>query len=320
MIQRDFKLLLWQKRQAALIYHFTSFGYLQEYRRRVYQLLGEADTLVDTATTQGRDRLLEDPQWGHRHTVDNWANSGAWGALQDLKKAVEYLVAMRPFEVYGDTGVYDTARMLGEYSTAWMTPDEEAKFKDDFEALYRFASRMDKVLSDKHLDYLKYYLWWTEFSHLFPSLPRLRVRTDVEGVSGKVPPRTGVYVAQDDPNAGLQFGWTGSDQGHYDALPDAETLNTLGLEALQYVGRENLWFNKAKMDEFCMLPQHRGVLTFGNPPKPDWMELGSKGFTSRPCKWYYVELIDGEWDDEENDAVPDGAQAPRSTVASGETA
>ena len=310
----SFKLLLWQKRQASLIYHFTSLGYLQEFRRRVHQLLGEADALVDVATTQGRDRFLEDPQWGHRNTVDNWANSGAWGALQDLKKGVEYLVAMRPFEVYGASGMYETAHMLGEFSTAWMAPDEEVQFKEDFEALYKFASPMDKILRRRRIDYLDYYLWWSKFAHLFPRLPKLRVRTDVEAESGKVPPRTGVYVAQNDPNAGLQFGWTGNDQGNYEALPEAQTLNALGLEALQYVGRENLWFNKAKMNEFSMLPQHRGVLTFDDPPEPDWMKLGARGFTSRPCKWYYVELIDGEWDDEENEAVVETSGTLRATA------
>jgi hypothetical protein len=314
-MSETFKLLLWQKRQAALIYHFTSLGYLQEYRRRVYQLLGEADTLVNTATAQERDRYLEDPQWGHRNTVDNWTHSGPWGALQDLKKNAEYLVAMRPFEVYGNTGIYGAAHMLAEYSTAWMTPDEETKFKQDFEALCKFASRMDDILTRRNIDYLTYYLWWTQFSHQFARLPKLRVRTDVVGESGKVPPRTGVYVAQDDPNAGLQFGWTGSDRGHHSPLPDALTLNEIGLHALQFAGRDNMWFNEAKMQEFCMLPQYRGILTYGDPPMPgNGVSIGSVAEISRPCKWYYVELIDGEWDDEENEAVVETSGTLRATA------
>lgn len=43
-------------------------------------------------------------------------------------------------------------------------------------------------------------------------------------------------------------------------------------------------------------------------------KLGARGFTSRPCKWYYVELIDGEWDDEENEAVVETSGTLRATA------
>ena len=306
-----FKLLLWQKRQAALIYHFTSMDYLKEIQRRFNALLGETESVVDTATTQGRDRYLQSKQWGQRDTVDNWANSGAWGAMKDTQKWLAKLVALRATETYSGSGMNSLAHMLDEFSTLWMTPDEEEVFKKEFEALYDFAEPMDEIAADQRIDYWDYSDWWKVHHTLFPRLSKFRVRTDVEGESGKVPPRTGVYVAQDDPNAGLQFGWTGAQDGYYTPLPDAQTFNEMGLHALQYVGRDDLWFNEAKMDAFCMLPQYRDILTYGVPPEPNRIKIASKGTTERPCKWYFVEMIHGEFDDEEAAAVSETSQTLR---------
>jgi hypothetical protein len=294
-------LLLWQKRQAAMIYYFTSLDYLKEVQRSFNDLLGETDQVVDKATQQERDRLLTSKRWGNRDTVDNWANSGAWAAMKDEQKWLAKLVALRSTETYADSGAYGLARMLQEFSTFWMTPGEEADFEQKFKAWYHSTSEMDLYIKDRRVGYKDYDYSWKEYSHLFPRLPKLRIRTDVEGESGKVPPRTGVYVAQNDPNAGLQFGWTGNYEGYYDPLPDAHTFNDLGLQALAYIGRENFWVNETKINEFCMLPQHRGILTYGDPPKPSG--IGDECVVERPCKWYFVEMIHGEYDDEENAAV-----------------
>jgi hypothetical protein len=223
--------------------------------------------------------------------------------MKDTQRWLARCVAMRPFEVYGGSGLSNLARMLQEFSTDWMTPAEEGDFQSQFEALYSFAGLMDKVTWDRRIDYIDYYLWWREGGDLIPRLPKYRVRTDIEAETGKVPPRTGVYVAQNDPNAGLQFGWTGqTEHGDRSPMPEVRTFTAVGLHALQYVGRDRLWFDAAKMDEFAMLPQYRGVLTYewqGGPPKPDWLNLAYVGIEPRPAKFYFVERIDGEWDDEE---------------------
>lgn len=322
---KPFELLLWQKRQAAIIYHFTTLEFLKEVQKRFNALLSETESFIDTAVRQDRDGIgKRDLNWDQSWTVDNWANGRPWGAMKDTQKGLAISVAQRAFEVYFGIDFYYLERMFSEYGTFWMSLDEQIQFDKDFKALCEFAAPMNMIIKDRRIDYWYYSYCWKTYGHLFPRLPKFRVRTDVEGESGKVPPRTGVYVAQDDPNAGLQFGWTGSYQGYYDPLPDAETFNELGLHAIQFIGRDNMWFNEAKMAEFCMLPQYQGILTYDNPPKPgNGTTIARAAEISRPSRWYFVEQLEGEWDDSVMEPVKDtpdtvralpGDPVPRSGV------
>ncbi|PPD02352.1 MAG: hypothetical protein CTY29_13175, partial [Methylobacter sp.] len=284
---KPFELLLWQKRQATIIYHFTTLAFLKEIQKRFNALVTETETVLGEALDSGRDHYLEDPRWGHRNTADNWANSGPWSAMKDTQKGFAISVAQRAFEVYFGTGFNYLERMFSEYSTLWMSHEQETKFNKAFKALCEFAAPMDKIIRNRQIDYWYYSYWWQTYGYLFPRVPKFKVHTDIECESGQVPPRTGVYVAQNDPNAGLQFGWTGSYQGYYDPLPDSQTFNELGLHAIEYIGRDNMWFNEAKMAEFCMLPQYRGILTYDDPPKPgNGATIARAADISRPCQWY----------------------------------
>ncbi|MFV0663238.1 hypothetical protein [Denitromonas sp.] len=140
------------------------------------------------------------------------------------------------------------------------------------------------------------------------------MRTDVEGESGQMPPRTGVYVAQDDPHATLQFCWTGSSDGR---LGQAITFNNWGLKALSAVGRGGLWGDRDGLMRLVSDAFKRGEMTDRegffdgdeNDPEYAWAILAGQAFTQRPCKWYFVEMIDGAYDDEADSAEPEAVTA-----------
>lgn len=120
-------------------------------------------------------------------------------------------------------------------------------------------------------------------------IPRFRVRTDIVAASGEVPPRAGVYISIDDPNAALQFAWPDNDRG---MLTDCCTFNEIGLAALADVGRDALWFDQNKMADFF---QSNGLKTpFGEQfpvsysTIPGSVQIESKA--RRPCQWHFVEI------------------------------
>jgi hypothetical protein len=198
---------------------------------------------------------------------------------------------------------------------SWATPAEEEKFETMFNALYQYAGKIDNTM-DKSADVGRWddfglLMTWRNIHPLFQRLPKFQTRTDIEGESGKIPTRTGVYVPQDDPNGALQFAWIGGDQG---ALVHCATFNKLGLEALQAVGRDDLWINDNKMLSFVLAHQNDPLISqdffFRNPPKALLAPsaVARRGFTSRPCKWYFVELIEGEYEDIDNTPVAVSSQ------------
>ncbi len=301
----QYTLSLHQKRQATLLYHWMSMPYLQELLDMVNRLIAGVDVVVDEATQQGRDRLMVSERWGVRDTTANWSTH-VYPALEAFRESTIRLIARRANESYSGTGAYQCARMISEHSSMWMTVEEEERFKAEFQKVQRHAQRIDSVCSSggqKRIDDGMMFDAWKENSHLFPRLPLFRVRTDVECESGKMPPRTGVYVAQDDPNATLQFGWTGDTDGR---LGKAITFNDLGLKALAAVGRNALWGDDDKITRFVSEAFKRGEMSDlqgfdpGDEHDPRWAPaiLGGQAYTQRPCKWYFVEMIDGEYDDE----------------------
>lgn len=294
-----------QKRQAALIHHWMSMDYLKELLAMINRLIAGASVLLDTATEQGRDAIMSDPRWGVRNTPSNWSTH-VYPALEAFRQAVVEDIAARANEEYGLTGAYQCARMISEHSSMWMTEEEEKRFRVEFEKVQAHAGWIDSVCGaggGKRIKDRMMFDAWQEYGHLYPRLPLFRVRTDVEGESGKVPPRTGVYVAQDDPNATLQFGWTGNSDGQ---LAKTMTFNTLGLKALAAVGRNALWGDRTKITRFVAEAFRRGEMTDldgfdpgdENDPRYALAILGSQAYTQHACKWYFVEMIDGVYDDE----------------------
>jgi len=320
-------LSLTQKRQAALLYHWMSLDYLKGLKAMIDALIRGADVNLELAQRQGRDALVTSERWGVRDTAANWATH-AYPALEDFRQSTIKLTAWRTSESYCGTGANQCGRMLGEYSGRWMTQEEEEAFKAQFETVYRYASKIDDVCGaggGKYLDDFSMSLHWQENKHLFLRLPKFRVRTDVEAVTGKKPVRTGVYVAQDDPHATLQFAWTGNDDG---ILGKAVTFSPFGLKILNQVGRDALWVDDSRMAPIALQAMKQkevddfGPYTLGDVEKyPDMAAsaLAFSSFTERPCKWYFVERVEGEYEDEaESEAAPTAIQAQRLRIEGGQ--
>lgn len=315
-----FSLSLWQKRQATLLYHFASLEYLKGLKPLIDALIDGTDLLLDTAQLQGRDTLLVNKRWGARDTSANWSTYG-FPALIDFRETTIRDIAQRAFENYGITGAYQCAGMLSELSMGWATREEEDAFNKRFEKIYKYAAEIDHVMARPPTnDDFIFWSTWEDKKNNFPQLPKFRLRGDVEGETGKIPPRTGVYVPQDDPHGALQFRWTG---GGYGELCDTYTFNDLGLRALAQVGRDGLWQDEDQMLAFALQPEHRNVLgehyfIIDGTPERELAPsaVAREAFVNRPCKWYFVEMIDGEYEPATDVGTP--SSLPQQRVPAGE--
>jgi hypothetical protein len=302
----EFKLNVQQKRQATLLYHWMSLDYLRDLKTLIDALIKGADVNLELAKRQGRDELLTNERWGVRDTSANWSTF-VFPALEDFRKSTIRLIALRASENYSGTGATQCARMIEEFSSMWMTEDEEKRFKEQFDKVYNHAQFIDfaagiggrrNQLSDSSMA-----VYWMEFAHLFPRLPKLRVRIDVEAVTGKRPVRTGVYVSQDDEYATLQFAWVGNSDG---VLGKAETLNDTGRRLMAAIGRDAMWVDGQKMATYATDAFRRRELTDyggfepGSERDPRFVGsvLSQLSETTSDCKWYFVEEVMGEFDDE----------------------
>lgn len=319
-------LTLRQKRQATLLGHWMSEEHLRQLRSLIDDLIRGADVTLDVAANQGRDALIADARWGVRDTAANWSTF-VYPALEDFRKATVRDLARRAIEVYEFTGATQCARMIDEFSSLWMTEDEERRFKASFDVVFQHAQLIDfaaGVGGSRHqLNDWSMSLYWQRFGDLFPRLPKFQVRTDTEGVTGKRPPRTGVYVAQDDPLATLQFAWTGSDDG---ALGDAQTLNDIGRRAVAAVGDDAMWIDGWKTSSWATGAFARGELTdrqgfdVGDERDPRWVGaiIHPSLAAQRATRWYFVEPIAGESDDEQTGDAEQSAGTVRERCAAGD--
>ncbi len=338
----EFPLSLWQKRQAALLYYWMSLDYLKGLKTMIDKLIDGADVLLDLAQSQGRDALLTDKRWGVRNTSANWSTYG-YPALADFRKSTIKLIAWRTNETYCGTGANQCSRMLSEISSLWMTPDEENAFEEQCEAVFVYAGRIDEAAGvgggQRFLKDASMVAWWQDYAGHFPRLPKFRVRTDVAGETDKRPPRTGVYVPQDDPYGTLQFAWTGNSDG---ILGKVQTFNDAGLAAVKAIGRKALWLDEPKMMAYVidalkrkhLKPYGDWMTTQNYSPETvarnriDWekvndliaaqMVLSEQVYTERPCKWYFVEMIDGEFDDTSEDETNAAEPVRRLNVPAGQ--
>lgn len=299
---QPYTLSAWQKKQAAILYHFASMDYLKGLHRMVADAIdGFVEPLLLLAKEQGRDSVLVDPRWGTRNTAENWANN-AWPFLKEFQSSLAKDIAARAFERYGTSGVNEYFRGVQEYSTQWATVEEEEIFERILGTISHYAHYIDLTLDDCSENR------WTdaEFGYAFPDfaakhseIPLFHVRTDVTGESGKTPIRTGVYVSQDDPHATLQFGWTGNGGGK---LRLSKTFSDIGLDALRKIGRDDLWFNDEKMFEYATTSQYAAlfkptVYMLGEEHRDfSGIAIADEAFVERPCNWYFVEIVNGEFE------------------------
>lgn len=303
----EFKLNLWQKRQATLLYHWMSLDYLKGLKAMIDALIQGADVTLALAQQQGRDAVLSNPRWGVRDTAANWSTN-VYPALEDFRKSTIRHIASYDNADFGKTGATQCARMLSEHSSLWMTQEEEERFNEQFEVLYRYASKIDDAVGAggrRPLDDFSMSVEWQQSGYAFARKPRFRVHTDVIARTGELPPRTGVYVATDDEFATLQFAWSGNSDGQ---LGEAKTFNELGLRLVEEVGRDALWVDDARLIPFAIAEMERnpsldtGMNTLARvraKPIRARNAMACAAFTERPSEWYFVEKLDGQFEDEE---------------------
>lgn len=293
----------WRSRQAAMLHHYSSLTCLQELHALVSGLIDDiVDPILDLAKYQNRDAVLTDQRWGDRNTSENWSNH-AWPFLKDLQADLSRDIALRQSGHYSVTAVNECLRGMDQYSMAWATEDEVRRYQEIVKMISRHGISINYTLDTDEESR------WTDFGFSYhypgfvahsPRIPRFRVRTDIVGENGKLPPQTGVYVAVDDPNASVQFAWTG---GGGCALRMASTFNDIGLAALSAVGRQDLWFNEQKMFDFAIASPHaslfeRYITSRGTKlPTLAPSAVARSAFTARACKWNLVEIIPDQYED-----------------------
>lgn len=297
-----FELTPWQKKQAALLYTFSSKQYLEGLRDRVQTLRFFAEGIVNAGSVQRRDKVLKSKRWGDRNTVQNWQNN-AWPFLCDFQRSIAQNIIDQRSNTFHRTGAYQCARGMSEFSMQWMALEEQGGFDRLFEETYQYALYIDDTmdrttLATRWCDF-GLSMAWRNHMDQFEVLPKLRVRSDLFAESGQLPPITGVYVSMDDTAAALQFAWTGSSEGK---LLDCTTFNETGKAALATVGRAGMWTDGNAMLHFVL----------DNLANPDLIKdpffeesqtphlaptlVARNAFTSRPSRWCYVELIKDEFE------------------------
>lgn len=290
----------WQKKQVALLYHFSSLGYLEGLRDRLRALRVFAEGLLDENEAKGRDEFLKSKRWGSRNTGENWANN-AWPFLGDFQRSIANNIADRRSDKYHRTGAYQCSRGISESSVQWMAPEEQVQFDRMFEELSEYALYIDETMDRTGVatrwDDFGLTMAWQRHTDQFPVLPKLRALTDIAAASGQLPPKTGVYVSMDDPDATPQFAWTGSPEGR---LLDATSFNETGKAALAAVGRTKLWVDGDAMLRFVLQnlsnPDLTGDPFFDESKTPDLAPslVAQNAFAEHASRWCYVELIQDE--------------------------
>ena len=294
-----YHLSLWQKRQAAMLYYYSSQSYLDALLPKIDELIVMAEMLLERRSIL--DPLMVSERWGVRDTAANWS-TGGFPALIEYRENTMWDMAKRADQCYGITGTNQCAHMLGEFSMQWATAEQEKAFRERANEVFSYGFKIDGVMERGWNDVIFWVIWQQVKGH-FARLPKFKVHMDIEGKTGEVPPRTGVYVSQDDPLGALQFAWTGGGEGMWKTLKECKTFNDIGLDALKTLGRAGLWGDENGLARFIEQSPYKGVFKESYFYARTRVQVHS--FTERPCKWYFVELLEGEFEDSDPDAMAD---------------
>lgn len=297
------QLTRWQARQAAMLYWYSSLEYLQKFHNVLEQVVnGLVDPELVASSRHDASRILHHAQWGiqNAHKV---VQPCPLSDFYDLERAVAQSITKRKKGVYEPTATDDEMRKLQEFWVCVYPPEKEQQYQQAIALINHFSYPIDSLFYGFPSPR------WSDFSfacHLpsfmveSPVIPKFRVRTDITGTTGQQPPRTGVYVAADDPHASLQFSVVNRRSF---GLTNASTFSQVGLDALHAVGRDNLWFNDAKMHDFAanhwMWPQFREFMEVSGEIHSDLARgaISLHAFEERPANWHLVEVIPGEFED-----------------------
>ncbi|MGY5941273.1 hypothetical protein [Stenotrophomonas forensis] len=312
----------WHKRQAALIHHFTSMEYLKGLLPQIDSLLAMTDQILDERShldTSGRALA----GWESQDTASHFSTY-AYPALMEFRECVVEDIALRSIERYRGAGEHQCARMLEEYAyqMAWATPEQEKLFRETTERVFSYASELSGTVARPPVaNDFSFWLLWNKGVIDSHRIPKFRVRTDFVVRTNQVPPRTGIYVAKDDPMASLQFAWTGG----YGHLCPAMAPNDIGRDVLKQIGRDGMWADTKAFYRF--LDANRHLDPYGwSDIQADLVKvapsvIAGSAFDLKDCDWYFVEPIANEF--EEIDGSYTGTDQPDlrpDRVAAGERA
>jgi hypothetical protein len=227
---------LHQKRQAALLYYFSSIEFLDQIIERVHELAALTDQTLDHMTPVERDKTVNKIEWTEEHLSANWATY-AHPMLTDCLRTLLGQKKLRATEWYDIAGVREALTGMSHFPMNWTLPEEEQAFRKLSNDARGIAATLDTTVLHTWTD-LRMCSVWDQYQHIFPKMPKFRVRMDVEGESGKRPVRTGVYLPQDDSFGALHFAWIGNANG---ALGPCETSSKLAFEYVAIVGRDKSW-------------------------------------------------------------------------------
>jgi len=86
-------------------------------------------------------------------------------------------------------------------------------------------------------------------------------------------------------------------------LNKCRTFNDIGLDALKAVGRAGLWSDEEGLQKFIRESNHS--VMFPCSKSSAQSQVQSEAITERPCKWYFVELLEGEFEDSDPELMAD---------------
>lgn len=293
----------WQKKQAALLYYFSSATYLDGLSERLHSLRIFAEGSSYVCEDEDRNKARRKSKSQRRKNAEN-LKINTWPFLGDLQRSISQSSIERKRNIYRTTGVYQCARGMSECSIQRMTHEAQDQFDHMFENLYAYAQyiddTMDRTVHSSHWTDFGLTLAWERHQAAFPVLPRFRTITDVVCESGQMPPKTGVYVSLNDSDATLQFAWNGNAIGK---LLAGTTFNKVGRAALASMGRAKLWTDGDAMLRFVL-----ENLSFPDLKQDSFFEesqtaelapslVARNAFKSNPSRWCFVELIKNEFEE-----------------------
>jgi hypothetical protein len=281
-----------------MLYRYASLDYMKDIERKLSQVisgpltpeLGISLAASSNAAIRGQEPVHSDPQRWQRDTCSFFI---------EMRDLLRQDIAER------SGGRYRSGR-LDHFFTQVARSDayEVYRIADEYQMCAHFVQKhidpVDRILAEHRRQFAVDDHWfayhYADFLSEQAHIPEFRVRTDIAVRADEVPPRAGVYISQDDPNAAPQFAWPDRDRGR---LADSSTFSDIGLAALAAVGRDDLWFDQNKMYEFAV--SARVKHPFGEHEAVQAATASSVvslvAHTPRPSNWYFVEIVQNDYED-----------------------
>jgi hypothetical protein len=263
----------WRRRQVAMLYHYTSLEYLEDISGMISRLISG---LLTPDQEKSREMLEEMHALLKVDIKQRSAGRYVWGSLDHFFNQVAHA------DIYEDSHRRsDEYQIYSGLISGYIAPTDSLLIGHRRQRPvgdHWFASHYADFLSD------------------CARIPKFRVRLDIFAETGQRPPRPGVYVCLDDPNAAPQFAWPDHDRGE---LTECCTFSDIALNALVMIGRDALWFDQNKMNEFVGAPARKAIfdnLTTGSPSLAA-SALARVGNVRRPATWHFVEIEEPDFED-----------------------